>query len=216
MQNLILLGPPGAGKGTQGKRLAERLAVPTISTGDILRQAVKAGSELGLKAKGFMDGGQLVPDDLVLSMVEARLRSPDTSSGFILDGFPRTIPQAKGLQSMLARHGWSLTRVVDLDVDADVVVERNTGRWVCPKDGTVYQIRSAPPKRAGLCDLCGTALIQRSDDQEPQIRARLREFNEKTGPLRAFYGEQGLLLRIDAVHTPDEVEREIATGLGLT
>src|ERR1700722_7268316 len=202
MQNLILLGPPGAGKGTQGKRLAEQLGIPQISTGDILRQAVKAGNELGLKAKGFMDGGQLVPDELVLSMVEARLRSPDTERGFILDGFPRTIPQAQALQSMLARHGWSPTRVVDLDVDANVVVERNTGRWVCPKDGTVYQVRSAPPKQAGFCDLCGAALIQRTDDQEPQIRARLREFNEKTGPLRAFYGDQGFLLRIDAARTP--------------
>ncbi len=216
MQNLILLGPPGAGKGTQGKRLAVRLGVPNISTGDILRQAVKAGSELGLKAKGFMDGGQLVPDDLVLSMVEVRLGNPDTKAGFILDGFPRTIPQAQALQSMLARHGWSLTRVVDLDVDANVVVERNTGRWVCPKDGTVYQVRSAPPKRAGFCDLCGAALVQRTDDQEPQIRARLREFNEKTGPLRAFYGQLGLLLPIDASRSPDDVEREIAAGLGLT
>jgi len=215
MLNLILLGPPGAGKGTQGKRLAERLSIPQISTGDILRQAVKAGSELGLKAKGFMDGGQLVPDDLVLSMVEARLRNADTTAGFILDGFPRTIPQAQALQSMLARHGWKLTRVIDLNVDEDTVVERNTGRWVCPKDGTVYQVRSAPPKRAGFCDLCGTALIQRTDDQEPQIRARLREFNEKTGPLRAFYGEQGMLLAIDAAHPPNEVQREIAAGLGL-
>jgi adenylate kinase len=216
MQNLILLGPPGAGKGTQGKRLAEQLGVPPISTGDILRQAVKAGNELGLKAKGFMDSGQLVPDELVLSMVEARLRSPDTEGGFILDGFPRTIPQAQALQSMLARHGWSLTRVIDLNVDEDVVVERNTGRWVCPKDGTVYQVRSAPPKRSGFCDLCGTALIQRTDDQEPQIRERLREFNAKTGPLRAYYGDQGLLLRIDASRTPDEVQREIVVGLGLT
>jgi adenylate kinase len=216
MQNLILLGPPGAGKGTQGKRLAEQLGVPQISTGDILRQAVKAGNELGLKAKGFMDGGQLVPDELVLSMVEARLRSPDTEGGFILDGFPRTIPQAQALQSMLARHGWSLTRVIDLNVDEDVVVERNTGRWVCPKDGTVYQVRSAAPKRSGFCDLCGTALIQRTDDQEPQIRERLREFNAKTGPLRAYYGDQGLLLRIDGSRTPDEVQGEIVVGLGLT
>jgi len=215
MQNLILLGPPGAGKGTQAKRLAERLGIPPISTGDILRQAVKTGNELGRKAKAFMDSGQLVPDALVLSMVESRLQNPDTAPGFILDGFPRTIPQAQALQSMLANHGWKLSHVLDFDVSEDVVVERNTGRWVCPKDGTVYQVRSAPPKRAGFCDLCGTPLIQRTDDQEPQIRERLREFNAKTGPLRTFYGEQGLLLRIDASRTPDEVQRQILDGLGL-
>src|SRR5581483_6830382 len=180
MQNLILFGPPGAGKGTQGKRLSQQFGIPQISTGDILREAVKDGTELGRKAKGFMDAGQLVPDDLVLSMVEDRLRHPDTQAGFILDGFPRTLPQARALQAMLDRHGWKLSRVVDLEVAADVVIARNTGRWVCPRDGTVYQVQSAPPKQPGICDLCGTTLIQRSDDQEPQIRKRLREFDEKT------------------------------------
>ena len=214
MLNLILLGPPGAGKGTQGKRLAQRYGIPQISTGDILREAVRSQTELGLKAKSCMDSGQLVPDDLILGIVETRLHAPDTKAGFIFDGFPRTIPQAEAFDVMLQRNGWKLSRVVDLEVSEDAVVARNTGRWTCPKDGSIYQINTAPPKRAGLCDQCGTVLIQRSDDQEPQIRKRLREFKEKTDPLRGYYRPQGLLFSIDAEKTPDAVFAAIVAGLG--
>jgi adenylate kinase len=213
MRNLILLGPPGAGKGTQGKRLAERYGIPQISTGDILREAVRAQTELGHKAKSFLDSGQLVPDDLIMNIVEERLRAPDTRNGFIFDGFPRTIPQAEAFYAMLTRNGWKLTRVVDLEVSEDAVVARNTGRWTCPKDGSIYQIKTAPPKQPGVCDKCGTALIQRSDDQEPQIRKRLREFKEKTDPLRGYYKPKGLLFSIAAEGSPDEVFRQIVNGL---
>ncbi len=215
MLNLILLGPPGAGKGTQGKRLAERHHIPQISTGEILREAVRAQTALGRQAKSFMDSGGLVPDELILGIVEERLKAPDTKQGFIFDGFPRTIPQAQAFDAMLARNGWTLTKVIDFEISEDEVVARNTGRWTCPKDGAIYQIRTAPPKKQpGHCDLCGAALIQRSDDQEPQIRKRMREFREKTDPLRGYYRPSGLLLTLDAGASPDRVFGAIESGLG--
>jgi adenylate kinase len=213
MQNLILLGPPGAGKGTQGKRLAEQYGIPQISTGEILREAVRTQTELGRKAKSFMDSGGLVPDDLIMGIVEERLKSPDTRAGFIFDGFPRTIPQAEAFDAMLARNGWKLSRVIDFEVSEDVVVQRNTGRWTCPKDGSIYQIKTAPPKVAGRCDKCGAELIQRSDDQEPQIRKRLREFKEKTDPLRGYYRGKGVMLTVDGTEPPDAVYAKITAGL---
>lgn len=213
MRNLILLGPPGAGKGTQGKRLAALYGIPQISTGDILREATRTGTTLGHAAKEFMDGGQLVPDELILGIVEERLKAPDTRGGFILDGFPRTIPQAKALEVMLVRNGWQLDRVLDFEVSDDVVVDRNTGRRVCPADGTVYQIHTAPPKQAGFCDVCGGPLVQRSDDLEPKIRERLREFRAKTDPLRAYYRDTGLLLRVDGARSAEVVFSAIRGAL---
>jgi adenylate kinase len=214
MANLILLGPPGAGKGTQARRLQEAQHLVQISTGDILRAAVRSGSELGAQVKGIMDRGDLVPDTLILSIVEGRLAQDDARAGFVLDGFPRTVPQAEGLARILSQRGWRLDRVVALEVTEDTVIARNTGRWVCPKDGTVYQIKTAPPRRPGLCDLDGTPLVQRPDDQEPQIRQRMREYHEKTDPLKEYYRGKGLLLEIDGSRPADEVFARILAGLG--
>ncbi|HEY1126695.1 MAG TPA: adenylate kinase, partial [Actinomycetota bacterium] len=163
--NLILLGPPGAGKGTQAKRLVDRFGVPQISTGDILRQAVKDGTELGKKAGPLMAEGKLVPDALVLDIVKERLLQPDAAKGFILDGFPRTIPQAERLEQALATHGKRLDAVISLEVPIDTLVERISGRRSCPKDGSVYHVVQNPPRRDGYCDLCGTGLVQREDDR---------------------------------------------------
>jgi adenylate kinase len=214
MGNLILLGPPGAGKGTQSRRLQEERGLVQISTGDILRNAVRSGSALGAQVKGIMDRGDLVPDALILDIVRERLSQDDAKQGFVLDGFPRTIPQAEGLGRLLAERGLKLDRVVALEVSEDTVIARNTGRWVCPKDGTVYQVNTAPPKRAGFCDLDGTALVQRVDDQEPQIRQRMREYHKKTDPLKDYYRRQGLLLEVDGARSPDEVFSQIETALG--
>jgi adenylate kinase len=213
MANLILLGPPGAGKGTQARRLQEVQHLVQISTGDILRAAVRSGSALGSQVKAAMDRGDLVPDALILGIVEERLAQDDARSGFVLDGFPRTVPQAEGLEHILRERNWKLDRVVALEVDEDTVIARNTGRWVCPKDGTVYQVNTAPPRRAGLCDLDGTPLVQRPDDQEPQIRQRMREYHQKTDPLKDFYRGRGLLLEIDGARPADEVFAQIIAGL---
>jgi adenylate kinase len=213
MPNLILLGPPGAGKGTQARRLLEDRHLVQISTGDILREAVRSGSALGTKVKAIMDRGDLVPDGLILDIVKERLAQPDVRAGFVLDGFPRTVPQAEGLDRILEGRGWKVDRVIALEVSEETVIARNTGRWVCPKDGTVYQINTAPPKTPGICDLDGTPLVQRPDDQEPQIRKRMREYHQKTDPLKDFYRKKGLLLEIDGGRPADEVFSAIVSGL---
>jgi adenylate kinase len=215
MANLILLGPPGAGKGTQARRLQERDHLVQISTGDILRAAVQSGSALGMQVKGIMDRGDLVPDALILEIVEGRLSQQDAQAGFVLDGFPRTIPQAEGLDRILAQRGMKLDRAVAIEVSEETVVARNTGRWVCPKDGAVYHITTAPPKRPGLCDLDATPLVQRLDDQEPQIRQRMREYHHKTGPLKEYYRRKGLLLEVDGGRSADEVFTQIVSALGM-
>jgi adenylate kinase len=213
MPNLILLGPPGAGKGTQARRLLEDRHLVQISTGDILREAVRSGSALGTKVKAIMDRGDLVPDGLILDIVKERLAQPDVRAGFVLDGFPRTVPQAEGLDRILEERGWKVDRVIALEVSEETVIARNTGRWVCPKDGTVYQINTAPPKTPGICDLDGTPLVQRPDDQEPQIRKRMREYHQKTDPLKDFYRKKGLLLEIDGGRPADQVFSAIVAGL---
>ncbi len=215
MANLILLGPPGAGKGTQARRLQEAYHLVQISTGDILRAAVQSGSPLGKQVKGIMDRGDLVPDALILEIVQARLSQEDAKAGFVLDGFPRTIPQAEGLDRLLGQRGMKVNRVVAIEVTEETVIARNTGRWVCPNDGAVYQVKSAPPKRAGFCDLDGTPLVQRPDDQEPQIRQRMREYHQKTDPLKDYYRRQGLLSEIEGGRSADEVFAEIVSILGL-
>ena len=211
--NLVLLGPPGAGKGTQAKRLVVRFGVPQISTGDILRQAVKDGSPLGKKAGPLMASGKLVPDDLVLGIVQERLQQPDAADGFILDGFPRTVPQAEALDAVLKSNRKALDRVVSLEVPIDTLVERISGRRSCPKDGAIYHVVQNPPRRDGICDLCGSDLVQREDDREDRVRTRMEAYAAQTAPLKDFYARRGLLRVVDGVGAPEAIEAAIAHAL---
>lgn len=212
--NVILLGPPGAGKGTQAKKLFAEFGIPQISTGDILREAARAGTELGKLAAPLMQSGQLVPDDLVVKIVEERLRQRDTSRGFVLDGFPRTIPQAEALDAALAKSGRKIDAVVSLDVPDSTLIQRISGRRSCPKDGSVYHVTENPPRRAGCCDKCNSPLIQRDDDQEDKVRERLAVYARQTAPLKAFYAKRGLLHPIKGVGTPEQIYLEIKKALG--
>ena len=190
---LVLLGPPGAGKGTQAEKLSAYLGVPRISTGDILRHNVAENKDLGKKAKAFMDSGQLVPDELVIKMVERRLKEPDAKRGFILDGFPRTIAQAEALATLT-----KLEAVVSLFLEPEELIKRNTGRRVCPKDDTVYHIWMNPPKKPGICDKCGTPLIVRADDREDVVRTRIETYERQTAPLIKYYRDRGMLREVYA------------------
>ncbi|MFO7606154.1 MAG: adenylate kinase [Desulfurivibrionaceae bacterium] len=192
---LILLGAPGAGKGTVAKRLTEIDGSVQISTGDILRGAVKAGSELGKEAQGYMDRGDLVPDALIMGIMENRLQEPDCAKGFLLDGFPRTIPQAEALDEILTKLGIKLDMVVDIDVPRDVIFDRLCTRRTCENSDcqAIYNVKSMPPKVEGKCDKCGSAVIQRADETETAIGHRLDTYNEKTAPLAGYYKNSGLL-----------------------
>ena len=212
--DLILFGPPGAGKGTQAQRLYKVYRTPQVSTGDILRQAVMEVTPLGLEAKPIMESGALVPDALVISIVEERLRQPDCRDGFVLDGFPRTVAQAKALDAMLASLGRHIDSVLSLEVPVEVLVERLTGRRSCPKDGRVYHVTQAPPAKPGVCDVCGTPLVQRPDDAEAVVRARQLTYRRDTEPLKAFYAQRGLLRPVDGTGTLDEVFQRIQAALG--
>jgi adenylate kinase len=194
---LLFLGPPGAGKGTQAVALSEEFGIPQISTGDILRQAVKDRSELGKKAKQYLDSGQLVPDELIIALVEERLKNPDCETGYILDGFPRTLAQAKGLDEILMMSDATIDRVIYFDMDNDVIVERLSNRRVCRSCGNTYNLLTAPPKTDGKCDECGGELYQRSDDKEVTIKQRLQVYEKMTQPLKAYYEKQGKLRVID-------------------
>lgn len=212
--NLILLGPPGAGKGTQAKKLLSELKIPQISTGDILREAVRNQTALGKQVKPLMDAGQLVPDELVVGIVDERLKASDCARGFVLDGFPRTIPQAEALQAALARAGKKIDRVVSLEVPDELIVERMSGRRSCPKDGRVYHVTQNPPKVAGKCDECGGELAQRSDDAPEKVQTRLVEYARLTQPLKAFYEKQGLLARVEGVGAPEAIFSQVLRSLG--
>jgi adenylate kinase len=207
--NLIFLGPPGAGKGTQAQRLRDDFHLPYISTGDMLREHVKNQTELGRKAKEYMDSGGLVPDELVIAMLSERLQQDDTGDGFILDGFPRTIPQAEALDEELERLGRRITAVLLIDVPDDVLVERISGRRVCVKAGHNYHVKYDPPKHDNVCDQDGSRLIQRDDDKPEVVRARLQTYHEQTEPLIGYYDERGLLRRFDGTRSPDEVHGHI-------
>jgi len=205
---LILLGPPGAGKGTQAKFLTERYRIPQISTGDILRAAVREGTPLGVKAKEVMDSGALVPDEVVVGIVRERLREDDCVNGFILDGFPRTVPQADALQQSLRDLGRELDAVISLGVDTEALVERLTGRRTCRACARGYHVKFDPPQKDGVC-ACGGELYQRDDDQESTIRNRLQVYDEQTAPLIDYYSEHGLLFMVDGMADIDTVQAEI-------
>jgi adenylate kinase len=214
--NLILLGPPGAGKGTQAQMIVERYHIPQVSTGDILRMAVKEKTPLGVKAKGFMDQGKLVPDELVIGIIEERLKAADCKPGFILDGFPRTIPQAEALQPILARMGKSIDHVVNIEVDDEELVRRLTGRRTCKNCGSMFHILFHLPKREGICDRCGGPLYQRDDDQEETIRTRLKEYQKQTAPLIQHYQQKKALRSIKGVGGQDQIFEQITRLLDVT
>lgn len=206
---LILLGPPGAGKGTQSKTLMDRFSIPQISTGDILRAAVKIQTAMGLKAKAFMDAGALVPDEVVIGIVRDRLQEKDCEQGFILDGFPRTVPQADALQQVLVDLGKELDVVISLRVDNEALVERLTGRRTCSACGRGYHVRFDPPRVEGVCDDCGGVLLQRDDDREETIRQRLQVYDRQTSPLIAYYQGRDLLAEVDGMAAIDDVQQQI-------
>lgn len=211
---LVIFGPPGAGKGTQAKLLSERLGVPHIATGDMLREAVKAGTRLGGLAKKYMDEGRLVPDEVVIGMVEERLRQPDCSKGFILDGFPRTIEQAEALDSELEKLGLKLDAVLNLEVGDEEVVKRIALRRTCRSCGAVYHLIFNPPRREGVCDRCGGKLYQRDDDREEVVRNRLKVYRQQTKPLLEFYRRRGLLRDVNGERSIEDVFKEILAALG--
>jgi adenylate kinase len=211
--NLVLLGPPGSGKGTQGERLQEDLRLPYYATGDILRAAVRDETELGRTAKEYMDRGDLVPDEVIVGVIVERIDSSEAADGFILDGFPRTEPQAEALAARLAELGRGLTGVLLIDVDDDEVIRRLGGRRTCEENGHVFHVEFNPPEREGACDLDGSPLIVRDDDKPEVIRHRLDQYHAKTEPLVDYYDGQSLLRRIDGAATPDEVGEEIERTL---
>jgi adenylate kinase len=210
---LVLVGPPGAGKGTQAQFVAAHLAVPQISTGDIFRANVSQGTALGKQAKEYMDAGNLVPDDVTVAMVKDRLAEPDTKRGFLLDGFPRTVPQAGQLDEILAEMGTKLDVVLELVVDDDEVVRRLSGRRTCRTCGHIWHVDFDPPAAEGVCDNCGGELFQRDDDKADTIRHRLEVYYEQTAPLVGYYAERGILVGIDAMGPVDDVTDRASAAL---
>lgn len=206
---LMMLGPPGAGKGTQAQRLSRTHGIPQVSTGDMLREAKRAGTELGLKAAKYMDVGAYVPDDVVIGIVRDRLNMDDAAAGFILDGFPRTQHQAQALEDM----GISLDAVINIQVEAEALVERLSGRRSCPKCGATYHTLYEKPQEQGICDHCSTTLIQREDDQPEAIVKRLSEYDAKTKPLIDFYGTRGKVVDVDGAQSLESVEQSIEQSL---
>lgn len=206
---MILLGPPGAGKGTQAARLVEYFAIPQISTGDMLRAAVRAQSPMGLKAKEAMDSGALVTDEIVIGIVSERLQQEDCSNGFILDGFPRTLAQADALKATLSDLGKNLDAVVSLRVETDSLVERLTGRRACRSCARGFHVRFDPPAVEGVCDSCGAELYQRDDDQEATIRNRMEVYHQQTAPLEGYYEQSGLLKVVDGMAQIADVQKQV-------
>lgn len=212
--NLVLLGAPGAGKGTQASRIAEEFKTPPISTGDILRKAVADQTPLGRKASEYMNKGELVPDEVVIGIVEERLKAEDCQSGFLLDGFPRTVIQADALKDVLMRAGMKLNSVINIDVSEEEIVRRLTGRRMCRDCGQIYHVEFKPAQDPEKCDGCGGSLYQRDDDKEETIRKRLEVYKNQTDPLIAYYQNEGLLQNIDGTGTPDEIFEKIKSAIG--
>ncbi|MEW6140508.1 MAG: adenylate kinase [Thermodesulfobacteriota bacterium] len=204
---IVLLGGPGSGKGTQAKKLTEELRIPQISTGDIFRAAVKEGTPMGLRAKEYMEKGELVPDEVVVGVVEERLSKPDLENGYMLDGFPRTLPQAEALDKILGAQGKSIDHAVLVDVPDEELIKRLAGRRTCKNSecGAMFHVMFNPPKQEGICDKCGGELYQRADDQEATIRERLTVYNSQTAPLIAYYENKGLLRRVEGVGPIDQI-----------
>ena len=212
--NLILLGPPGAGKGTQASRIAADYGLPHISTGDILRGAVRNQTPMGLEAKRYMDAGDLVPDEVVIGIVKDRLQEPDTAAGFLMDGFPRTIPQAEELDKALDSLGRGVTKTIVILVDEEELVRRLSGRRVCRGCQAPFHVMFNQPREEGLCDACGGELSQRDDDNEVTVRNRLATYRRQTEPLIEYYDRAGLVARIDGARTPDQVYEDVRAALG--
>jgi adenylate kinase len=212
--NLILLGPPGAGKGTQAKRLEQKYGLVQLATGDMLRAAVASGSALGTRVKAIMDSGRLVPDDIIIEMLAARIAEPDAASGFILDGFPRTVPQAEALDRMLEAASRHLDHVILMEVDEQALIERIAGRFSCRTCGASFHERHHRPRIEGVCDVCGgTDLVHRADDRPEAVATRLAAYRNQTAPLLPYYRERGVLRTVDGMADIDEVTRQIETVL---
>jgi len=213
---LILLGPPGVGKGTQAKILTGQFGIPQLSTGDMLRENVKNATPVGLKAKSFMDKGELVPDSVIIDLIRERLKKPDCAPGFILDGFPRTAGQAEALEALLKEMKISVDKIIDIDTDDEsVIIDRVAGRRVCNACGKIYHLKNMPPKKEGVCDACGGPLIQRKDDNEATIRNRLKVYYELTMPLKEFYKSRypGKYLLLDGSQSADQVNAILQSKL---
>ena len=211
---VIMLGAPGAGKGTQAVRVAEEYKIPHISTGDIFRANIKGGTELGKKAKGYMDAGQLVPDELVCDLVADRIQKDDCANGFVLDGFPRTIPQAKALDEALAKLGQSMDFAVNIDVPDEAIIQRMSGRRACLSCGATYHIVYKAPKVADVCDTCGNPLVIREDDKPETVKNRLDVYHAQTQPLIDYYTNAGILVTVDGTQNMDDVFADIKAKLG--
>lgn len=211
---LILLGPPGAGKGTQADKIAGKYDIPHISTGDIFRANIKNETELGLKAKQYIDNGELVPDSLVVSIVEDRLKQDDTANGFLLDGFPRTENQALALDEVLVNMDIELNAVINIDVDSKILVSRITGRRICKECGATFHVEFNPPAESGVCDHCGGELYQRSDDNEDTVQNRIDVYKNQTAPLIEYYSKKDLIKTIDGEQGIDQVFTDIVKTLG--
>ena len=213
--NLILLGPPGAGKGTQSKRLEDKFSIVQLSTGDMLRAAVASGSEIGQQAKAVMESGGLVSDELVIGIISDRIDQDDCKNGFILDGFPRTVPQAEALGTMLAEKSLQLDHVIELTVDDEAMVERICGRYTCSKCGAGYHDSFQKPATEGVCDKCGsTDFTRRADDNEETVRNRLKQYHEQTAPIAQFYGDKGILKQVDGMADIDVVTSSLENIIG--
>lgn len=210
---LILMGPPGVGKGTQAKKLAVVYEIPQISTGDILREAIVNDTPVGREAKEYMDAGRLVPDDVILNLMKDTLGSEKCAQGFILDGFPRTVPQATGLDTLLATLEIDLNAVLVMEVPEEIIVDRLSNRRSCPECGAIYNLKTSPPKKDEICDKCGAQLIQRSDDKPETIKNRLKVYREETAPVIDFYAGKNLVKTIDATGTVSEVWEKIQSAL---